>query len=147
MYCSGCGSEIQAGLNYCSRCGRRVAEESKSGNPAWTNPLVIVGNTVGVGFVAFIFVLLVLVRNGVAADALFGITLVYFAALVGICLMLFRQARLLSKDKAAELKPSEPSYIKPATTAQLPEPTQGPATVTENTTRTLDEVAIGKRQF
>jgi hypothetical protein len=61
--------------------------------------LSIVGNTVGVGFVAYIFVLLVLVRNGVAGDVLFGITLVYFGALVAICLMLFWQARLLAKDK------------------------------------------------
>ena len=103
--------------------------------------------TVGVGFVAFIFVLLVLVRNGVAGDVLFGITLVYFAALVAICLMLFWQARLLAKDKIAELRSSEPAYIKPATTAQLPESSQVPASVIENTTRTLDEVTIGRRQL
>lgn len=146
MYCSGCGSEIQAGLNYCSRCGRRVTEESKWGSHR-TNPLTIIGNTVGVGFVAFIFVLLVLVRYGVQGDVLFGITLVYFAALVGICMMLFWQSRLLTKDKTAEMGHQDPQYIKPATTAQLTEPTQGPASVTENTTRTLDEVSVGQRQF
>ena len=144
MYCSGCASEIQSGLNYCSRCGRRVVEESKWGSHR-TNPLTIVGNTVGVGFVAFIFVLLVLVRNGVPGDVLFGITLVYFGALVAICVMLFWQARLLAKDKAAEMRHSEPAYIKPATTAQLPEPAHGPASVTENTTRILDEVTVGQR--
>ena len=146
MYCSGCASEIQTGLNYCSRCGRRVVEDSKWGSHR-TNPLTIVGNTVGVGFVAFIFVLLVLVRNGIAGDVLFGITLVYFGALVAICLMLFWQARLLAKDKVAELNYTEPAYIKPVTTAQLAEPTQGPASVIENTTRTLDEVTIGHRQL
>jgi hypothetical protein len=98
MYCSGCASEIQTGLNYCSRCGRRVVEESKRGSVR-TNPLVIVGNTVGVGVVAFIFVLLVLVRNGITGDVLFGITLVYFGALVVICMMLFWQARVLARDK------------------------------------------------
>jgi hypothetical protein len=102
---------------------------------------------VGVGFVAFIFVLLVLVRNGVGGDALFGITLVYFAALVGICTMLFWQARALAKDKQAAVAPPDQLYAKPATTAQLPEPTQGPASVTENTTRTLDEVTVGQRKF
>ena len=146
MYCSGCASEIQTGLNYCSRCGRRVAEESKWGSYR-TNPLTIVGNTVGVGFVAFIFVLLVLVRNGITGDVLFGITLVYFGALIAICLMLFWQARLLAKDKVAELRQTEPAYIKPATTAQLPESAQTPASVTENTTRTLDEVTVGQREF
>jgi len=123
-----------------------VIEESKWGSQR-TNPLTIVGNTVGVGFVAFIFVLLVLVRNGIAGDVLFGITLVYFGALVAICLMLFWQARLLAKDKSAELQHSEAAYMKPVTTAQLPEPTQGPASVIENTTRTLDEVTIGHRQL
>ena len=146
MYCSGCASEIQSGLNYCSRCGRRVVEESKWGSHR-TNPLTIVGNTVGVGLVAFIFVLLVLVRNGITGDVLFGITLVYFAALVLICMMLFWQARLLAKDKTAEIRHSEPPYIKPATTAQLPEPAQTPASVTESTTRTLDEVTVGQRRF
>jgi hypothetical protein len=123
-----------------------VVEDSKWGSHR-TNPLTIVGNTVGVGFVAFIFVLLVLVRNGIAGDVLFGITLVYFGALVAICLMLFWQARLLAKDKVAELNYSEPAYMKPVTTAQLAEPTQGPASVIENTTRTLDEVTIGHRQL
>ncbi|HJS50459.1 MAG TPA: hypothetical protein VJ781_01045 [Pyrinomonadaceae bacterium] len=146
MYCSGCASEIQTGLNYCSRCGRRVVEESKRGSVR-TNPLVIVGNTVGVGVVAFIFVLLVLVRNGITGDVLFGITLVYFGALVVICMMLFWQARVLARDKIAELRHSEPAYIRPATTAQLTEPTQSPASVTDNTTRTLDEMTIGQRQF
>src|SRR5688572_29687243 len=146
MYCSGCASEIQTGLNYCSRCGRRVVEESKRGSVR-TNPLVIVVNTVGVGVVAFIFVLLVLVRNGITGDVLFGITLVYFGALVVICMMLFWQARVLARDKIAELRHSEPAYIRPATTAQLMEPTQSPASVTDNTTRTLDEMTIGQRQF
>src|SRR5687767_2272382 len=133
MYCSGCASEIQPGLNYCSRCGRRVVEESKWGSHR-TNPLTIVGNTVGVGFVAFIFVLLVLVRNGITGDILFGITLAYFGALIVICMMLFWQARLMAKDKQAGVMAPPQLYVKPATTAQLPEPT--PATVTENTTRT-----------
>ncbi len=146
MYCSGCGSEIQSGLNYCSRCGKRAIEESKWGSHR-TNPLTIVGNTVGVGFVAFIFVLLILVRNGVPGDVLFGITLVYFGAMVAICMMLFWQARLLAKDKQQIQIGSPTLYVKPATTAQLPEPTQGPASVTENTTRTLDEVTVGQRQF
>ena len=99
------------------------------------------------GVVAFIFVLLVLVRNGITGDVLFGITLVYFGALVVICMMLFWQARVLARDKIAELRHSEPAYIRPATTAQLTEPTQSPASVTDNTTRTLDEMTIGQRQF
>ena len=94
-----------------------------------------------------ILVLLVLVRNGIIGDVLFGITLVYFRALVVICMMLFWQARVLARDKIAELRHSEPAYIRPATTAQLTEPTQSPASVTDNTTRTLDEMTIGQRQF
>src|SRR5580765_3640405 len=143
MYCPNCGNAVSEELKYCSRCGRRVVEESKWGSHR-TNPLSIVGNTVGVGFVAYIFVLLVLVRSGVASDVLFGITLVYFGALVAICLMLFWQARLLAKDKQVTVVHPEQLYIKPATTAQLAEPAQVPASVTENTTRTLDHVALDR---
>ena len=92
MFCAGCGTQIQPGLNYCSRCGRRVAEEEKAGR-SWTNPLVIAGNTAFAGFVAYIFVLLILTRSGTAPNIFVPLTFFYFAALFGICFMVLHFGR------------------------------------------------------
>lgn len=73
MFCAGCGTQIQSGLNYCSRCGRRVAEDSKSSRR--TNPLAVAGNTAGVGFVGFIFVIAILTKYGADRDLIGPITL------------------------------------------------------------------------
>jgi len=145
MFCAGCGTQIQSGLNYCSRCGRRVAEDSKPDKP-WTNPTVIAGQTAGVGFVAYIFVLLVLSKGGIAPDVFIPVTFFYFAALFGLCFMFLRQAGSPSQHRVSTVKEEvrEPAYISPVTTAQLREGFDTPASVTDHTTRTLDELPARK---
>ena len=144
MFCSGCGTQIQTGLNYCSRCGRRVAEDEKQGI-LWTNPLVIAGQTAGVGFVAYIFILLILTKNGAAPNIYPALTFFYFAALFGICFMFLHYGR--SKQNPSPRQEHEerrePAYLRPVTTAQLEE-FREPASVTDHTTRTLDEIPIRK---
>ena len=138
MYCSACGTQLQHGLVFCSRCGKRVDESAGRGKYRQT-PIVAAGNTAGVGFVAFIFVMLVLVKNGVVGNDLLPITFFYFAALFGLCFMLLRYGRegVAAKN---ETSAEDPQYFKPAATAQLTEPSDRPASVTEHTTRTLDPV-------
>ena len=124
MHCAGCGTEIQSGLNYCSRCGRRVAEEVRSATNAWTNPLVIAGQTAGVGFFGFIFIILILTKSGTMPKLFVPITFFYFAALFGICFMILRYGSTASstESSAAKVEPSsEAFYLRPATTAQLEE--------------------------
>jgi hypothetical protein len=141
MYCSACGTEIQPGLSYCSRCGKRAAEAwNQTGQPR--SPLVVAGNIAGVGFVAFIFVLLVLVLNGVVGSNIVGVTFFYFLALFLVCFMFLRQSRYYASQENRDMKSAESLYMKPVTTAQLPEPTERPASVTEHTTRTLDHVPV-----
>jgi hypothetical protein len=144
MFCAGCGTQIQSGLNYCSRCGRRVADDTKLGKTR--SPLMIAGNTAGVGFVGFIFVLAILAKYGVAPDVFIPVTFFYFAALFGLCFMFLRQGANISRTEsspaAEEVK--EPTYLSPVTTAQLREGFDTPASVTDHTTRTLDEVPIRK---
>lgn len=142
MYCSACGTQLQQGLVFCSRCGKRAEEFGVDTNRHRSSPVAAAGSTAGVGFVAFIFVMLVLVKNGVVGNDLIPITFVYFAALFGLCFMFLRQGR-----QAAAIR--EPSiggqqYLKPVTTAQLPEANDRPASVTEHTTRTLDQVTIDR---
>lgn len=145
MYCSGCGTEIQAGLNYCSRCGRRIAETQKPFVSARTNPLVVAGQTAGVGFIAFIFVMLVLVRYGVPGNNIIPIAFFYFAALFGLCAMFLKygSAQRGARDVENAAESAERAYLRPVTTAQLEEPREFPAaSVTDHTTRTLEEAPL-----
>jgi len=144
MFCSGCGSQIQLGLSYCSRCGKRVHESSKPPSSPIARSLTVAGQTAGVGFAGFIFVLLVLVLNGVVNSNVVGVTFFYFLGLFLICYMFMRQGRLAAKYEPRELPATEQIYIKPVTTAQLPEPTERPASVTEHTTRTLDHIPFDR---
>ena len=147
MFCAGCGSQIQSGLNYCSRCGRRVAEDAEASN-SLSNPMMVTAYVAGAGFICFIFILRMLTRSEVPANLFVPITFVYFGALFGICFMLLRHATLLAKNTSAPNTSNEirkPEYLRPATTAQLEEArTFGVGSVTDATTRTLDKVPIGK---
>ena len=150
MYCSGCGTQLQADLNYCNRCGNRVAGESDRMSVA-KNLSGSMGYIPGVGFFSYIFVIIALVKNGVPGDLLALITFFYFAALFAICLLVVRQSAALSRsdrqDRLALPDSSSPGYAAPrATTArlrELHEPAVG--SIIEHTTKTLDEVRSERR--
>jgi len=147
MFCAGCGTQIQSGLSYCSRCGRRVAESENAETFAKTlaSSLGYIG---GFGFVGYIFVALVLVKNGVPANYLVPITFFYFASLFGICFLILKQTELFRRKDMhrddVQIRHEQQSYLKPATTAQLREGFDEPASVTDHTTRTLAEVPLRK---
>ena len=144
MFCAGCGSQIQSGLNYCSRCGRRVAEDARTAS-SLSNPMVVAGYVAGIGFICFIFILRMLTRSDAPPNLFVPITFFYFAALFGICFMFLRHASSIAKSNSpVELeKTREPQYLRPATTAQLEEAREfGIGSVTDVTTRTLDKLPI-----
>src|SRR5687768_10756868 len=126
MFCSGCGSQIQSGLNYCNRCGKR-ANDADTGAAAASvaeSMASSLGYIGGFGFIGYIFVALVLVKNGVPPNYLVPITFFYFAALFGICYLILKQTQLFRRDAAARIDAEvrdTPSYLRPVTTAQLPE--------------------------
>lgn len=143
MYCAGCGTQIQTGLNYCSRCGRRVADEGKWKSD--TNPIAVAGNTAAIGFVAFIFVILIMSKTGVASNLFVPVTFIYFAALAGLCLMILRDKFTSARQQEdPAFGQNEQRYLHPVTTAQLTEAAERPASVTEHTTRTLDAVPMDR---
>lgn len=146
MFCAGCGSEIQSALNYCSRCGRRVADDREALTNATSNPLTIAGGTAAVGMFAFVILMRILVRDGVTGSDLVGIAAFYFTALFGICALVLRYGRIFREDikslSKGESRRDERAYLPPVTTAQLPESMTAPASVTDQTTRTLDKVAV-----
>lgn len=151
MYCSGCGTKLQVDLNYCNRCGQRVAGDSEKASVAesLSSSLGYVG---GFGFLSFVFVVIALVKNGVVGSQLVMIALFYFAALFAICFLILRQTELFSKGvrsrRSADLPDGENSqYSAPApTTSRLRELNQpGIGSVIDETTRTLDEVRVERR--
>jgi len=147
MFCSGCGAQVQSGLNYCNRCGKRVAESESEASSIAESLASSLGYIGGFGFIGYIFVALILVKNGIPPDVLVKITFVYFASLVGICLLVLRQAQLFKKKEPVryqEPASEAPAYLRPITTAQLPESHDHPASVVDHTTRTLDEVPARK---
>jgi uncharacterized membrane protein YvbJ len=150
MYCSACGSQIQNELNYCNRCGAKVS----GGDPALQKSVAglltsVMGAIGSIGLVAFIFVVYLVVRSGGDVKVLIPISFFYLATIFGICFLLLRQvADLTGRSRPNAINQTDtaaPSYLKPATTAQLEESHQPGISVTENTTRTLDEVLIERK--
>jgi hypothetical protein len=142
MYCSICGAQVKAELNYCSRCGAKLfkadSEESRV-SETLSGSLGYIG---GFGLVGFIFVALVLVKNNVPANVLAAISFFYLAALFGICYLILQQIRISTrKSEAASFIdfPADSQIGEARTTAQLEEPKAMPISVTENTTKTLDK--------
>ena len=154
MYCSTCGNKIAEHLNYCNGCGARIEK----------NPLVIsnassqyLGKGLAVtsmmGLLSFIAVLKIVLDSGsldIPGKVL--ILIAYLITLFLICAMMIGHMWKNSGDiRIKQHEPTMPdNYVSPAsfrgvTTAQL-EPAREPGiSVTEHTTRTLDEVAIPRK--
>jgi hypothetical protein len=153
MYCSTCGNQIADHLNYCNSCGTRIEKNplvvSNSSSTYLARSLPIVG---GFGFLGFIAVLKILLDNPrLDASAVVFILVAYLIALFLICAMMIGHIWKHSGD--IRVKPQEPrlpnDYVSPAsfrsaTTAQLEEAREPAISVTEHTTRTLDEVPLRK---
>lgn len=149
MYCQKCGSQVNNKLNYCNNCGARLAKNSDDESPrsmldnllTTTFLVVLFGLGILVGLVA------VLLQNGVEHKAVIMISVFYLAAVSGICYMLLSQvpklidARLNQKIYENDAM-TAPVQLSAPNTAQLEEPKQSPISVTDNTTRTLDEVLL-----
>lgn len=141
MYCTGCGTELNSDLNYCNRCGSRVAKGTSGVAENLSQAVSYVG---GFGLLGFIFAIAVMAKRDVPVMALVAISFFYLSALSIICWLMIRQVAALTNKRSGGDRPEEQnapqSYLRPLTTAQLPEPTEQPASVTEHTTRTLDKV-------
>jgi len=126
-----------------------VGENTELARRPRTNSLTIVGQTAGVGFVSFIFILIALVKNGAMPNVVILISLFYFAAVFGICFMILRHGSVTEKNEAPKSATEDlpaHAYLRPITTAQLEDARDpGIDSVTDATTRTLDEMKIERR--
>jgi hypothetical protein len=149
MFCPNCGSTVNKKLKYCNSCGERLskaAEIDKDGMPGkmLDNILTTVFLVVMFGLGILVGLVAVLLSNMVEPKFVVFITVVYLAAIFGICYTLLTQvpklidARLKLNEYAEEERIA--GRLTPMTTAQLDEPREPVMSVTERTTRTLDKV-------
>lgn len=149
MYCSTCGSLMNAELNYCKNCGAKLAKEKDEETPKsmLDNILTALCFIAIFGFGFLIGLIAILLDKTIAEKTIIMVAFFYLAALFGICYMLLSQVpKLIDANlKEKKLKNSEivqPTQLSGKTTAQLEEHREPVMSVTENTTRTFDKVPV-----
>ncbi|MEP7075719.1 MAG: hypothetical protein ABI878_07900 [Acidobacteriota bacterium] len=152
MYCSTCGNKVAEHLNYCNGCGARIEKNplivSNAASAQLARPLTIVAM---MGFVGFIAVLkMVLDSGGLDMPAKVLVLVAYLITLFLVCAMMVGHMWKNSGDiRIQHHEPKEdyvsPASLRPLTTAQLEEARPPVASVTEHTTRTLDQVAVPRK--
>lgn len=151
MYCSNCGQPRNANLNYCNSCGTRVERASGTEPVPQSRALGLcaagVIGVVGIGFLAPLLRLLLESRLEQAA-----LLLIVVAYLLTLLSMFSVMIVFVWKDRGEKVSPGRtsedyaaPPSLRRADTAQLAEPHQQPASVTDHTTRTLDHVPVRGR--
>jgi hypothetical protein len=155
MYCSTCGAEIKAELNYCNRCGARVDKLAATETSDALSYLSMATGFVGLGGLGLtVGLIAILLSYNVFPTVVVIITLAFLCAVFGISVVMVQQISRMTKSASEEkmLAKTNQTQLGAVNTAQLKEyqqparsfleEHQQPAqSVTENTTRTLDEVS------
>ena len=148
MYCERCGKQIDDALNFCNACGAQLKKE-KSEQQSVLNTMItalIVVCTAGLG--VLVGLMAILLNNLPNPEPAIIFAVFYLATLFGIVFLIMRQVSKLIDAKLKGSEASEPVrtfrkeplvQLPPKTTNQL-EDFREPASVIENTTRTLEEV-------
>lgn len=152
MFCPNCGQVVNQKLKYCNNCGERLSkadEIDKDGTPGkmLDNILTTLFLTVMFGLGILVGLVAVLLTNNVKTELVVMIVLGYLAVIFGICLTLARQVPRLIDFKMrswgdADEDRTAPQQLRAATTAQLEEYREPTMSVTDHTTKTLDQVPL-----
>lgn len=144
MFCERCGKLIDDARNFCNGCGaplKRAADNSKSVISSLTSALISI---VVVGLGVLVALTAILMDKLDSFESILKFILIYLGALVTISLMIMRQlskvidAKVLVRPQFSE-NAVPPVQLASPVTSQLEE-FRTPASVIENTTRTLDKV-------
>jgi uncharacterized membrane protein YvbJ len=147
MFCSKCGNTISDKLNYCNNCGGKLTNDSTdSPNTILTvliTSLVII-TTVGlVGLIAFLSHLF---DKGVRDETILFVAGSFLLTIFGIAFTISRQISKIIDNKSAKNNQNAETVSQPQLSApitgQLKEARIRPISITENTTKTLDEVLL-----
>jgi hypothetical protein len=155
MFCSSCGKTVPDNLNYCSGCGAPTDNSPQTYDPGIGRLLIIGGLVMGVaGILSFFIVLGTILGAPIDTSAKFALAAVYLIALTMLSTlpMFFGWKHVNSSGRPRKPRESgvnegyrAPTVLKPVTTSQLPDGDPGFGSVTEPTTRTLDEVLIERK--
>ena len=148
MYCQSCGNTVKKGLKYCNNCGAQLGrlDEDKDGMPGkmLDNILTTLFLVVVCGLGILVGLVAVLLGKSVPTETVTIIAIAYLVAIFGVCFMLAKQVPKLIDAKLKSLNGSAPDLsspqLRPLTTAQLEEYREPVMSVTDHTTRTLENV-------
>ena len=153
MFCPNCGKEVDIKLRYCSGCGERLLkadEIDKDGTPGkmLDNVLTTIFLVVMFGLGILVGLVAVLLNSSVEPKFVMFISIAYLAAVSAICYLLLSQVPKLIDAKLNAGKTAETVLpdlqLPPKTTNQLEE-FREPASVVDNSTRTLGKIPAGPR--
>jgi hypothetical protein len=152
MFCSNCGNTVNEKLKYCNSCGERLGknkDDLDTPGKMLDGILDTIFWTAAGSLGILVGLVAVLIRGGMLPEYIAIIAVAYLATLFGITFTLLRQvpklidARL--KSKADEPEAPQSVRLRAPNTAQLEGYREPAVSVTDHTTRTLDEVRIERR--
>ncbi len=145
MFCASCGTLINTKLNYCNRCGARVDKLAVSENKSEAlQYLSMATGFVGLGGLGLTVGLIAILLNfSVHSEVVVMLALAFLTAVFGISFLMIQQiSRMTNTSQASSKNVFENSQLSSSNTVQLEEPRIPAASVTENTTRTLEKELI-----
>lgn len=140
MYCAACGNQLAPGLSFCSRCGyslKERAEPRTSSIAAFLTAITLLGIA---GLIIMLGGALTLKRDANFSQEFIGIFMLFTFLIVGMTeMLLVRQLSRLTGQSKPLMLPASQTSIQPELTAPQARALSEPvASVTENTTRTLE---------
>lgn len=151
MFCTNCGKTIPSDLNYCSGCGSATDNVSHSGDTRAGRLMIVGGIVMGVaGIVSFFLVLGTILSASIDPGTKFAIAISYLAAIaVMSAFPMILGWKLVNSPSTSRKATNDigqgypaPTSLRGADSSQLPVGDPGFGSITEPTTRTLDEVLV-----
>lgn len=153
MYCSNCGKEIPDALNYCNLCGAPTHNGQSAVDPKLPRTFAIGAGVFAVLGIGSLFPLMRMLLDSRLDPPSIGLfimmylitVLLIFGVLVGMSWRLASPSRRKENRKKKDDEYRPPASFRGVNTAQLHpgDPTFG--SVTDSTTRTLDEVLVERK--
>jgi hypothetical protein len=153
MYCSNCGKDIPEALNYCNVCGAPTQNTLASGDVKLPR-LFAIGATVfaviGIGSLFPLLRMLLDSRLDPASIGLFIIiylvaVLLIFGVMVGMAWRFASPSGRKERQQKQDDQYRPPASFRAVNTAQLHPGDPNFGSVTDSTTRTLDEVLVERK--
>jgi hypothetical protein len=149
MYCSGCGSPIAPGLSFCNRCGTSLKERSESRQTGAISALVAAMVLVAIAAMGLLVGgPLTLKKEGQFGEEVIVLFMVLTFLICAFAeIFLYRQlGRITNREREPMALPAHtvmPTEFRAPQPLSLAEPA---ASVTENTTRTLEYTREERRR-